>query len=427
MSDQAYKSSLAYHEQSPAGKISLMPTKPLRNSADLSLAYTPGVAGAVLNIAKNPDDAYKYTSKGNLIAVISNGTAVLGLGNRGALASKPVMEGKAVLFKRFAGIDAIDIEINSTDPAEIIRTIELISPTFGGINLEDIKAPECMEIERALIGRLDIPVFHDDQHGTAVVVSAGLHNAANVAGKDLRNLRIVLNGAGSAGLAIANMLLAMGCDKEQLLLCDSKGVIYEGRNDLNSFKTPFARKTDLRTLADALRGADVFIGISVAGALTGSMLASMAKDPIVFAMANPMPEMLPSDAWKTRDDVIMATGRSDFPNQVNNLLCFPFLFRGALDTRAKSINQAMKVAASEALAALAREPVPQDVLAAYGIDDASFGRDYLLPKPFDHRLLPTIAPAVAKAAMESGVARVKVDLKEYEKKMERSAEELAKG
>lgn len=427
MTDSDYQRSLAYHEQSPAGKISLTPTKPLRNSADLSLAYTPGVAGAVLHIAKNPDDAYRFTSKGNFVAVISNGTAVLGLGNQGALASKPVMEGKAVLFKRFAGIDAIDIEIDSTDPAEIIRTVELISPTFGGINLEDIKASECMEIEQALIRKLDIPVFHDDQHGTAVVVSAALHNAANIGGKDLRNLRIVLNGAGSAGLAIANMLIAMGCDKEQLLLCDSKGVISADRNDLNAFKTPFARKTDLRTLADALSGADVFIGISVAGALTAPMLQSMAKDPIVFAMANPTPEMLPSEALKTRDDVIMATGRSDFPNQVNNLLCFPFLFRGALDTRAKSINQAMKVAASEALAALAREPVPQEMLTVYGINSASFGRAYLLPKPFDHRLLPTIAPAVAQAAMDSGVARVNVDLKEYGKKMEMLAEALAKG
>ncbi len=398
----------------------------MKTASDLSLAYTPGVAGAVLKIAENAEDAYRYTSKGNLVAVISNGTAILGLGNRGALASKPVMEGKAVLFKRFAGIDAIDIEVNTMDPAEVIRTVELIAPTFGGINLEDIKAPECIDIEQALISKLDIPVFHDDQHGTAVVVSAGLLNAANLAGKDIRNLSVVLNGAGSAGLAIATMLLAIGCDKDQLLLCDSKGVISADRSDLNRYKIPFARKTDRKTLADALRGADVFIGVSVAGALTPTMLGSMAKDPIVFAMANPNPEMLPSDALKTRKDVIMATGRSDFPNQVNNLLCFPFLFRGALDTRARTINQEMKVAAIEALASLAREPVPEDVLAAYSLKELSFGRQYLLPKPFDHRLLPTIAPAVAKAAMDSGVARVTVDLKEYEKKMERLAEELGK-
>lgn len=408
-----YDQSLTLHGQFPKGKLAIQATKPLKTQQDLSLAYSPGVAGPVLKIAEDADAAYSYTSKGNLVGVISNGTAILGLGNRGALASKPVMEGKAVLFKRFAGIDAFDIELDSVDTDAIVQAVTLMAPTFGGINLEDIKAPECFEIERRLIEALDIPVFHDDQHGTAVVTCAGIFNALDVVGKKKENVMIVINGAGAAGIAIANMLLVIGCRKEHITFADSKGVVGDHRTDINEYKAPFSKTTNARTLADAVKNSDVFIGVSKAGLLTEDMLRSMAKDPIVFAMANPDPEIDPALAKATRSDVILATGRSDFPNQVNNLLCFPFLFRGALDTRSLTINNAMKLAAVHALAALAKEPVPANVLKTYGLTSLSFGRDYLLPKPFDSRLLTIVSSAVAQAAMESGVARVEVEMKTY--------------
>ncbi len=420
-----YDAALRLHEQAPCGKLAIQPTKPLRNTQDLSLAYSPGVAGPVLEIAKNPDDAWKYTAKGNLVAVISNGTAILGLGNRGALASKPVMEGKAVLFKRFADVDAFDLELDTEDPEKIIETVALLEPTFGGINLEDIKAPECFAIERALVERLSIPVFHDDQHGTAVVACAGILNALIVAGKQIGSVAIVLNGAGAAGLSVARMLLALGCDPKRLTVCDSKGVLTTERTDLNHAKQPFARKTASRTLGDAIRGADVFVGVSAKGTLSADMLATMATDPIVFALANPDPEIDPALARATRSDVILATGRSDTPNQVNNLLCFPFLFRGALDTRARRIDDAMKRAAVTALAELAREPVPQEVLVAYGLPSLAFGRGCLLPKPFDARLLPTVSCAVAEAAMQSGSSRVQVNPLAYRKTLAETAKRLA--
>jgi malate dehydrogenase (oxaloacetate-decarboxylating)(NADP+) len=413
MSD-IYADSLIFHKTGKPGKLEIHPTKPLETQRDLSLAYSPGVAQPVLEIDENPDAVYEYTAKGNLVAVISNGTAILGLGNLGALASKPVMEGKAVLFKRFADIDAIDLELATEDPQRIIDAVELLEPTLGGINLEDIKAPECFVIERELRKRMKIPVFHDDQHGTAVVASAGLLNALHLTNRSIQETSIVINGAGAAGIAIAEMLIALGSPKSRITLCDTQGVIYEGRKEgINEYKLAFARQTDLRTLADALEGADVFIGVSKAGALTEAMLLSMAKNPIVFALANPEPEIPYHTAKSVRSDVIMATGRSDHPNQINNLLCFPFLFRGALDTRAVAINEAMKVAAVHALAALAREDVPADVLHTYGLQSLAFGVDYILPKPFDTRLMTTISPAVARASMDSGVARKHVDLKVY--------------
>jgi malate dehydrogenase (oxaloacetate-decarboxylating)(NADP+) len=409
--------SLALHASAPAGKLEVVPTKPLKTKEDLSLAYSPGVAAPVLEIAANPTDAYRYTGKGNLVAVISNGTAILGLGNRGALASKPVMEGKAVLFKRFAGIDAFDIEINSTNIDEVVKTVELLEPTFGGINLEDIKAPECFVIERRLIATMGIPVFHDDQHGTAVVVSAGLLNALTIVKKNIQSVSIVVNGAGAAGIAISRMLGELGVSKDQLLLCDSKGVLSDHRLDLGEFKVPFARKTPLRTLADALRGADVFIGVSKAGCVTPEMLQSMAKSPIVFALANPDPEIDPAIAKEVRPDVIIATGRSDHPNQVNNLLCFPFLFRGALDSRATQITTVMKLAAIDAISTLAREEVPEDIKKLYGRKDLVFGPTYVLPTPFDPRLLTRVPVAVAKAAIETGIAKRALELKEYERSL----------
>ncbi len=405
--------SLALHEAYPPGKLAIVATKPLQTLRDLSLAYSPGVAAPVLAIAKNPRDVYKYTNKGNLVAVISNGSAILGLGNLGALASKPVMEGKAVLFKRFAGIDAIDLEIASSDIDEIVRTVELLEPSFGGINLEDIKAPECFLIERRLVASMGIPVFHDDQHGTAIVASAGLLNALEIAEKQIKDVQIVINGAGAAGIAIARMLGVLGIERNQITLCDSKGVVGDHRTDLNEWKMPFTKTTTARTLADAVHDADVFIGVSKAGCLSPDMLMTMQKNPIVFAMANPDPEIDPVLAKKTRSDVIMATGRSDFPNQINNILCFPFLFRAALDTRATSINDAMKMEACRALARLAKEPVPADVLATYGLTSLSFSREYLLPKPFDPRLLTIITPAIARASMESGVATENINLAEY--------------
>ena len=400
------KEALDYHAAYPAGKISITVTKPTNSQKDLSLAYTPGVAEPVRAIAKNPEDAYKYTSKGNLVAVISNGTAVLGLGNVGALAGKPVMEGKAVLFKRFANIDGLDIEVDALDPKDLIDTVTRISPSFGGINLEDIKAPECFEVETTLIEKLNIPVFHDDQHGTAVVVAAALLNALELQNKTIGQIKLTCVGAGAAGIATINLLLSLGLKKENICLVDTVGVIHTGRKDLNQYKQAFAITTDKRTLKDALVGSDVFIGVSKANVLTPDMLKTMAKDPIVFAMANPDPEIHPKIALDTRKDLIMATGRSDFPNQVNNTLCFPYIFRAALDVRASKINIEMKIAAVHAIRNLAKEPVLPEVLKAYNLDYLEFGRDYLVPKPLDPRLLEELPPAIAKAAILTGVAKL---------------------
>ncbi|MEE4272330.1 MAG: NADP-dependent malic enzyme [Thermoanaerobaculales bacterium] len=397
---------LAYHTGRRHGKTEVVPTKPCRTQRDLSLAYTPGVAEPCLDIAKNPELAYEYTNKGNLVAVVSNGTAVLGLGDIGPMAGKPVMEGKGVLFKRFAGIDVFDIEIDTKDPDEIIRFCELLSPTLGGINLEDIKAPECFEIEERLKKSCDIPVFHDDQHGTAIISGAALINALEVAEKKIEDVKVVFSGAGAAGIACATFYIALGVKPENLLMTDSKGVIYKGRTEgMNPYKERFAVETDARTLGDAMVGADVFAGVSLKGLVTQDMVKSMAENPIIFAMANPDPEITPEDALAVRPDAIMATGRSDYPNQVNNVLGFPFIFRGALDVAATDINEAMKLAAAKALADLAKEDVPDQVIRAYGGTPIKFGRNYLIPKPFDHRVLLWEAPAVAEAAIASGVAR----------------------
>ena len=397
---------LEYHSTGRKGKIEVIATKPCATSRDLSLAYSPGVAEPCLEIEKNPNDAYKYTAKGNLVAVVSNGTAVLGLGNIGALAGKPVMEGKGVLFKRFADVDVFDIELDTLDPDEIVNTVKLLEPTFGGINLEDIKAPECFYIEEKLQEILNIPVFHDDQHGTAIIANAGLINALEIIGKKIEDVKIVVNGAGAAGVACANMALTLGARLENLYLCDTKGVIYKGRQEgMNDYKERLANDTSARELSEVIEGADVFFGVSVKGALTKEMVKSMNRDPIIFAMANPDPEITPDEAKSVRTDVIIGTGRSDYANQVNNVLCFPFLFRGALDTHASAINAEMKMAAVKALAALTKEDVPDSVLKAYGDTKFAFGREYLIPKPFDPRVLLHVAPAVAKAAMESGVAR----------------------
>lgn len=402
--DELKEKALKYHSANgKPGKIEVNATKPCKTADDLSLAYTPGVAKPVLEIADNPEDAYKYTSKGNLVAVVSNGTAILGLGNRGALASKPVMEGKGVLFKRFADIDVFDIELDTLDTKKIIDIVKTMSPTFGGVNLEDIKAPECFEIEQTLIKECNIPVFHDDQHGTAIICTAGIMNACKVTGKKLEEIRVVFNGAGAAGISCALMYLAAGVKKENLILCDSKGVIHTERENLNKQKAEFAVKTEARTLADALVGADAFVGLSAADVVTPEMLLSMAKNPVVFAMANPNPEITYELATATRDDIIMATGRSDYPNQINNVLGFPFIFRGALDVRATEISEGMKMAAAKALARLAQEPVPDEVRAAYG-RDFSFGKEYIVPKPFDPRVIEWEATAVAKAACEEGLA-----------------------
>ena len=411
---------LAYHSRGRKGKIQVVPTKPTLSQLDLSLAYSPGVAYPCKEIEKEPLLAYEYTAKGNLVAVISNGTAVLGLGNIGALAGKPVMEGKGVLFKRFADIDVFDLEVATTDPEELIRTVKLLEPTFGGINLEDIRAPDCFEIERRLKAEMSIPVFHDDQHGTAIISGAALLNALVVAGKRIEDVRIVFSGAGAAALSCARLYLELGARRENLVLCDRAGVIYQGRtDDMDPYKRKLAAETSARTLAEALVGADVFIGLSVAGVMTPDMVRSMASDPIVFAMANPDPEIGYEEARAAREDAIVATGRSDYPNQVNNVLGFPFLFRGALDVRASDINEAMKLAAVEALAELAREDVPDAVLRAYGLSSLRFGRDYLIPKPFDYRVLLRVPPAVARAAMESGVARVPIaDFEAYQRRLE---------
>jgi malate dehydrogenase (oxaloacetate-decarboxylating)(NADP+) len=410
---------LEYHRlKGKPGKIAVVPTKPMDTQRDLSLAYTPGVAVPVLEIEKDPELAYEYTSKGNLVAVISNGTAILGLGDRGALAGKPVMEGKGVLFKKFADVDVFDIEVNSHDPDEIIKVVAAISPTFGGINLEDIKAPECFYIEETLKEMLDIPVFHDDQHGTAIISSAGLANALEIAGKKHDEVRIVISGAGASAISCAELAIRWGVKRENIMLCDSKGVVYKGRTEgINKYKERFLVDTDCRTLADALRGADVFYGLSVANVMTPEMVKSMAKDPIVFAMANPDPEINPDLAKEARKDVIIATGRSDYMNQINNVLGFPFIFRGALDVRAKAINEEMKFAASQSLAALAKEDVPDSVIRAYGGQSIKFGREYIIPKPLDPRVLLWEAPAVADMAMQTGVARKPIDINEYREQL----------
>ena len=416
---------LEYHRlKGKPGKVAIVPTKPMDTQRDLSLAYSPGVAEPVLEIEKNPDDAYEYTSKGNLVAVISNGTAILGLGDRGALAGKPVMEGKGVLFKKFADIDVFDIEVNSHDPDEIIKVVAAIAPTFGGINLEDIKAPECFYIEEELKKMLDIPVFHDDQHGTAIISSAGLANALEIVGKRHDEIRLVISGAGASAISCAELAISWGVKRENIMLVDSKGVVHSGRTDLNKYKQRFVLDTDARTLADAVRGADVFYGLSVANVLTPEMVKSMASDPIVFAMANPDPEIRPELAKEARKDVIIATGRSDYANQVNNVLGFPFIFRGALDVRAKAINEEMKFAASKALAALTKEDVPDSVLRAYGVDTIKFGREYIIPTPLDPRVLLWEAPAVAEMAMKTGIARKSIDIHEYRQQL---AYRLGKG
>ena len=415
------KDALEYHSRGRPGKIEVVSSKPCVTQYDLSLAYTPGVAQPCLEIHDHPDDVYNYTAKGNLVAVVSNGTAVLGLGDIGAAAGKPVMEGKGVLFKRFADIDVFDIEVDSKDPDEIVNVVRAISPTFGGINLEDIKAPECFYIEEKLKGMLDIPVFHDDQHGTAIISGAAMLNALEIVGKDPAKVRVVVCGAGASGIACANHYIACGVKLENLLMVDTKGVIHTGRDDgMNPYKAKFARKTDRRTLEDAFEGADVFLGLSRAGMVTKAMVGSMAKDPVIFAMANPDPEIPYDEAKSVRSDLIMATGRSDYPNQVNNVLGFPFIFRGALDVRARQITDGMKMAATRALAALAKQDVPDQVARAYGGQHFHFGREYIIPKPFDPRVLMWETPAIAKAACDEGVARKPItDWDEYRAQLER--------
>jgi malate dehydrogenase (oxaloacetate-decarboxylating)(NADP+) len=412
--------SLDYHFGARPGKIEVTPTKPCRTQRDLSLAYTPGVADPCLEIQKNPSDAFKYTARGNLVAVVSNGTAVLGLGDIGALAGKPVMEGKGVLFKRFADVDVFDIEVETHDPEEVIRVCQLLEPTFGGINLEDIKAPECFYIEETLKKTMKIPVFHDDQHGTAIISGAALLNALELVGKDIAKVKVVFNGAGASGIACAEHYVHLGVKRENIMLVDTKGVVYSGRTaGMNPYKERFARDTKLRTLAEAVRGCDVLVGLSVKGAFTQDMIRSMGDRPIVFAMANPDPEITYDDARAARADLIMATGRSDYPNQVNNVLGFPFIFRGALDVKATAINEEMKLAATHALAALTKQDVPDSVCRAYGVERLRFGPDYIIPKPFDPRVLVWEAAAVAKAAMETGVAQQPVDLQQYKEALER--------
>lgn len=410
---------LLYHSRGRKGKIEVIPTKPYCTQFDLSLAYTPGVAYPCLEIEKNPDDAYLYTAKGNLVAVISNGTAVLGLGDIGTLAGKPVMEGKGLLFKVFADVDVFDIEIDEKDPEKLIEICAKIAPTFGGINLEDIKAPECFEVEERLKEMLDIPVFHDDQHGTAIISAAGLMNALEISGKKINQIKIVVNGAGASAISCTKLYLALGVKKENVVMVDSKGVINRKRTDLNKYKQLFITDRDINTLAEALKGADMFLGLSVADAMSKEMLASMAKDPIVFAMANPNPEISYEDAMATRNDLIFATGRSDYPNQINNVLGFPFIFRGALDVRSSVINEEMKLAASKALAELTKQPVPDEVLRAYNINKLEFGREYIIPKPVDPRLISEVASAVARAAMDSGVAKFPIkDWNAYRKELD---------
>ncbi len=407
-----------HHLGGKPGKIAIVPTKPMNTQRDLGLAYTPGVAVPVLEIEINPEAAYEYTSKGNLVAVISNGTAILGLGDRGALASKPVMEGKGVLFKKFADVDVFDIEVNSHDPEVIIQVAAAISPTFGGINLEDIKAPECFYIEETLKAMLDIPVFHDDQHGTAIISGAALVNGLEVVQKDIAQARICISGAGASAISCAELMIMLGAKRENILLVDTRGVVYQGRTEgMNKYKARFTAETDARTLADAVRDADVFYGLSIADILTPAMVRTMAERPLIFAMANPDPEIRYELAREARPDAIVATGRSDYPNQINNVLGFPFIFRGALDVRARAINDAMKIAASRALAQLTKEDVPDSVLRAYGLDSLKFGPEYIVPKPLDPRVILWESPAVAQAAMESGVARKQIDLDAYREQL----------
>lgn len=400
------EAALHYHEMGKPGKIEVVPTKPHSTQTDLSLAYSPGVAEPCLEIQKNPQDAYRYTNKGNLVAVISNGTAVLGLGDIGALSGKPVMEGKSLLFKIYGGVDAFDIEVDEKDPEKFITAVKAISPTFGGINLEDIKAPECFEIEKRLKEELDIPVMHDDQHGTAIISAAGLINALQVAGKRIEDVRMVVNGAGAAAISCTRLYCAFGVRRENVIMLDSKGVITTGRDNLNEQKREFATsRTDVHTLAEALQGADVFVGLSKGNILTKDMVRSMAEKPIIFALANPVPEISYEDAVEARPDVLMSTGRTDYPNQINNVIGFPYIFRGALDTAAKAINEEMKMAAARAIAELARREVPEVVKQTYEVSDLTFGPEYFIPKPVDPRLITEVSMAVAKAAMESGVAR----------------------
>jgi malate dehydrogenase (oxaloacetate-decarboxylating)(NADP+) len=396
---------LNYHSRGRRGKVEVIPTKPYSTQFDLSLAYTPGVAFPCLEIEKTPEDVYNYTAKGNLVAVISNGTAVLGLGDIGAMAGKPVMEGKGLLFKVFADVDVFDIEINEKDPEKLIQICAAIAPTFGGINLEDIKAPECFEVETRLKEMLDIPVFHDDQHGTAIISGAGLLNALELTNRKIEDVKMVVCGAGAAAISCSRLYLSLGIKRENIVMVDSKGVLNRKRKDLNKYKQEFTTERDLDTLAQAVKGSDLFLGLSTACMMTKDMLASMNDNPIVFAMANPYPEISFEDAMDTRSDLIFATGRSDYPNQINNVLGFPFIFRGALDVRASTINEEMKLAASKALADLAKEPVPESVLKAYCIDKLTFGKEYIIPKPLDPRLISRVAAAVAKAAMDSGVAK----------------------
>jgi malate dehydrogenase (oxaloacetate-decarboxylating)(NADP+) len=407
-----------HHLDGKPGKISVVPTKPMETQRDLGLAYTPGVAEPVLEIEKDAETAYEYTSKGNLVAVVSNGTAILGLGDRGALASKPVMEGKGVLFKKFADVDVFDIEVNTHDPEELIRVVAAIAPTFGGINLEDIKAPECFQVEETLKGMLDIPVFHDDQHGTAIISSAALLNTLELIGKRIEEIRIVVSGAGASAIACSELMIRLGVLRQNVMLVDTKGVVYKGRTDgMNAYKERLAVDTDARSLADAVRGADVFYGLSVKDILKPEMVKTMAERPLIFAMANPDPEIRYEVAKEARPDAIVATGRSDYPNQINNVLGFPFIFRGALDVRARAINEEMKAAAAYALAALTKEDVPDSVLHAYGLESLKFGEDYIIPKPLDPRVMLWESPAVAEAAMQTGVARRKIDLDEYRQQL----------
>jgi malate dehydrogenase (oxaloacetate-decarboxylating)(NADP+) len=405
MSKITEERALQYHFQGKPGKIEVHPTKPHSTQDDLALAYSPGVAYPCLEIEKNPADVYKYTNKGNLVAVISNGTAVLGLGDIGAMAGKPVMEGKALLFKIFAGIDAFDIEIDEKDPDKMVEIVKSLTPTFGGINLEDIKAPECFRIEQRLKEECNIPIMHDDQHGTAIISGAALLNALEVQGKKIGDIKLVVNGAGAAAISCTSLYIKLGVNPENIVMCDSKGVIRKDRSDINEQKRRFATDKDLHTLDEAIEGADVFLGLSVANVLTPAMLLKMAPKPVVFALANPNPEIDYELALATRDDVIMATGRSDYANQVNNVLGFPYIFRGALDCRATAINEEMKIAATYAIADLTRQPVPESVLKLYGLEKLELGKDYILPKPFDPRMLTAVAPAVARGAMESGVAQ----------------------
>lgn len=405
MSSFSKQEAIDYHAKGRPGKLEVIPTKPYSTQGDLTNAYTPGVAEPCKLIEKNPDDVYKYTAKGNLVAVISDGTAVLGLGDIGPLASKPVMEGKGLLFKVFADVDVFDIELDTKDVDKIVETIKIMAPTFGGINLEDIKAPGCFEIERRLKEELDIPVMHDDQHGTAIISAGALLNALEIANKDISKVRVVFNGAGASAISCARLYVSLGVKKENLIMLDSRGVLRENRDDLNEYKREFATKENLNTLEEALKDADVFVGLSKGNVVSKEMLKSMAGTPIVFAMANPDPEITYNDAIDARSDVIMATGRSDYPNQVNNVLGFPFIFRGALDVMATDINEEMKLAAAQSLADLAKQPVPNYVLKAYGLDHLEFGKDYIIPKPLDLRVIVHEAPAVAKAAMDSGIAK----------------------